>query len=410
MWKSFSWVVVANLSRQLAFLIVNLVLIERLSRVTFGAVSLAFSYMVVFIGLGDFGIRQIGWRDIAREPTDIARLSGPLITAKALTMASAVGVFFLMMPLLWEPASPKSIYFAFGVGIILNGTTFDFPFYGINRIDLMARYSLVAFACYCIGCLVLVRQDSHAWLVPALFAASMALLLALQLVWFQARYGFPRLGIAKEELARILKQAWPLGASETVNRVANNYPLILIGMLIGHEGVGNYRVAELAYAFLAQFGHLVGVAGFSRVAHTFRKDRSRVSTQLKKMLLPAMAASLLAGVALATVGPSLLSYFVSNTGPESEDVLRLLGIALVLAVPARLLKALLPSIDRQETLLVVNLLTLAVAATGGWFAISAYGIAGMAAAVAFAELISVASLIWVYRYSLDSTRTREPHS
>ncbi|MCP4204950.1 MAG: oligosaccharide flippase family protein [bacterium] len=412
MLKSFSWVVVATLSRQVAFLVVNALLFERLSRSMFGAVSLAFGYMLVFVGLGDFGIRQIGWREIARHPEQARALTGPLVGAKIRTITISIALWVLLMPLLWEAGAPQAIYLLFGLGIAFNASTFDFPLYGLHRIDLVAKYSLIAFAAYLLGCAVLVTSDDRSWLVPALFVAAMCLLFLLQVRWFRTNLGTlsPRLGRA--DFFRILRDSWPLGMGETLNRLAANYPLILLGLAVGREGVGNYRIAELLYSFLAQFGHLFASAGFSHVSHTFKHERSRLRSVLVKMIGLLLGAALIAGLLFFALGPRALTVVFDETAGETLSVIRVLGIALIFAAPTRFLKVLLAGIDRQGALLLANAITVAVGAAVGWLAIGRYGIVGMAIGLLAAELVTLFVLAFVYWQSLGarSTQAAEPVS
>jgi O-antigen/teichoic acid export membrane protein len=399
--RSFSSVALVNLARQLAFLVVNAVLFDRLSRSVFGAIALGFSYMTVFGGLGDFGIRQVAWREIARRPARARALTGPFLLAKTTTAALAAGLYLLLMPWLWNVDAGASIYFAFALGIVLHGSFFDFPFYGLGRIDLAARYTVVASAVYLAGCLLLVTDDDRAWWVPAIFAASMALLLLLEVRWFRAAQGSVPLRMRPARFRWILRTSWPLGVGETFHRLALSYPVILIGALAGSEAAGNYRIAELAYSFLAQFGHMAGSAAFSRIAHRYRHDRSTLSSTARSSLGFVAAPAILAGAVLALLGPLLLTMVFDDVAPETLAVTRVLGVALVFAGPARFLRTLLASVDAQRALLVVNIASLVVGIAAGSIALAAYGILGMGAAVALVEFMSLAFLVWVYLRRLN---------
>ena len=400
MLRSFSWVLVANLARQVSFLVVNAVLFERLTRSTFGAVSLGFGYMTVFVGLGDFGVRQIGWREIARRPGAARDLTAPLTGVKLTTLALAALGYVVLMPVLWESAAPASLYLLFGLGIALNATTFDFPLFGVGRVDLVAKYSTVAFAIYLVGCLVFVHADERAWLVPSFFAFAMAVLLVLEVAWFHRTYGAIRPAFRLAAIRRTLRASWPLGVGETLNRLAASYPLILIGMLVGSESVGNYRIGEILFSFLAQLGHLLATAGFSHLAHTFQHRRSEVSSSLWRMLWPTLLGALVAGLGLALVGPPALKWAFADIAEETSGVLRVLGVALVFAAPARLLKSLLASINRQGSMLFTNAATVAIGALVGWVLIPVAGITGMAFAVLVAELGTLVLLVIIYRRAL----------
>lgn len=397
MLKAFSWVVTANLARQLAFLAVNAVLFTRLSRPTFGALALAFGYMTVFAGLGEFGIRQIGWRDIARQPSEAARLAGACLTARTLTAVASIALYLLLAPVLWGSGLPLALYAGYAPAILVNQSTFDFPLFGLQRIDLHARYSVLAFAAYVAACLVLVTDDMHAWRVPVLFVFAMALLLLLEVRWLSRAVGRLRLRVSRAELARIMRASWPLGVGETVNRMALSYPVILLGALAGTESVGNYRIAEMGYSFAAQFGYMFASAGFTRLAHTFEHNRPGASSAVDRMLGVVFVAALIAGVAFSLLAPTLLTLLFDGITGETLLVTRILGVALVVAAPARFCRGLLASVDAQQTLMLINGGTLAVGLAGGWAATAAYGITGMAGSLVLIEIASLVVLIATVR-------------
>lgn len=397
MLKSFSWVVVANLARQASFLIVNAILYERLSRSTFGAIVLAFSYMVVFAGLGEFGIRQIAWREIARAPERIRQLTGPLLAAKSMVSTLALIFYLAMMPLLWKEELPPLIYVLYGAGIFLNGSTFDFPLFGMNRVDILAKLSLWAFGIYLLACLLFVRSDEVAWLVPFLFAVSMGILLALQLVWFWTHHGKFTFRVSTARFTSIVREAWPLGVGETLNRMALSYPVVLIGMTFGSESVANYKIAELGYSFLAQFGHMYAAAGFSRVSYAYENHRKALPATLLRMLGVTSAAAVIAGALFVWLGPLTLKVVFDDIAEETVRVVQILGVSLIFAATVRLIKGLLAGIDRQQAHPLVSGVGLIIGSGVGWLAMTVldFGAAGMAIGVVIAEASMLGLLLGV---------------
>jgi O-antigen/teichoic acid export membrane protein len=228
----------------------------------------------------------------------------------------------------------------------------------------------------------------------------MGVLLLLELSWFCTTQGRIRLRVGWRGLADIFRQSWPLGLGETLNRVALHYPVILIGAMIGSEGAGNFRIAELAYAFLAQFGHMLATAGFSRLAHLFHHGRSQLAPAVGKLLASTVGGAAGAGLLLMVLGPNLFEIVLGGITAETAGVIRVLGAALVFSAPARLLRALLASIDRQASLLPVTTLGILVGVGVGWSLAPRYGIVGIAAGVLVAELVSLLILAAVFAVSL----------
>jgi O-antigen/teichoic acid export membrane protein len=79
---------------------------------------------------------------------------------------------------------------------------------------------------------------------------------------------------------------------------------------------------------------------------------------------------------------------------------RILGIALVFAAPARFFRGMLASVDQQRTLMIINTIALAIGLTAGWAATNAYGIIGMAGSLIVVEATSLALLLVTFLRSV----------
>lgn len=387
------WVVVSNLARQGSILAVHFLLFERLSRSTYGAIALGFGYFSVFGGLGEMGIRQIAWREVARRPGRVVSLTTSFLSAKTATGTAALALYLLLTPWLWESSVSTGVILFFGAAIVLNGGTFEFPLHGLKRMDLVARYSSLAWLLFLAVTAAFVHDDPHSWRVPASLVGAMGILLALELRWFRREIGPFRLRLRLQELQRIVAESWPLGLGETLNRLVLGYPVILLGAVAGSTAVGDYRIAELAYSFLAQFGHLLATAAFSQVSYRARHTPMEVRRLLLGLLASMAGAACFAGTLLTLLGPTIARFALGGRMSESTaEVLEVLGLALCFAGPVRLLKGLLPTIDRQNLVPAVNAVALAVGVGIGWPVGARFGIVGMGWAVLFAE---AASLVWL---------------
>src|SRR5947208_12558510 len=79
--QKFSWIAFSGFLRQFAFFIVNGYFACRLTKEAFGTLTCAFGSLLLFIGIADFGLREIAWRDVARNPRRTADVLNTVLAA-----------------------------------------------------------------------------------------------------------------------------------------------------------------------------------------------------------------------------------------------------------------------------------------------------------------------------------------
>ncbi len=80
--------------------------------------------------------------------------------------------------------------------------------------------------------------------------------------------------------------------------------MILLGITAGSDQVGDYRIGEPGFAFLAHFGHLFATASFSHVSEVAQHRRVELPNVLAKLLTWTTLGGLLAGLGLFFAGLS----------------------------------------------------------------------------------------------------------
>ncbi len=363
--RKFSRIAVGGFGRQVAVFAVNGYLAWTLSKDVFGTFTCAYGSLMVTIGLADFGLRQVGWREIARNPQRIASIVDEIVAARLVTTLIGMAGFLACAGMYCRHPQDWIVFLAFSPGLLFNMTSFDFPFMGQDRVETINKSSTVAYAYYVLASLLTVGGDSSAWLAAIHFVVAHAIFVALLHKEYRRMVGPLRPLFRPRVILGYYKLSWPLGLNFFIFRLTTNYPVLLLGLIVSSAAVAEYRVAELFYSLFASLGLYLGSSTFTTFA-SYGKDGNRdiarsVEIAVRTILLGLMPV----GFLFATLLPTVLAWWLNETSPMAALTCFFLGISLPLGVATRYLKTCLPSIGLNAQLLSVNVASLALGVGAG---------------------------------------------
>lgn len=382
----FSWVALSGFGRQVAFFIVNAYLAYCLSKQMFGTITLAFGVLMVFVGIADFGLRQVGWREIARNTNHISKVVNAVFTTRLLVTLIAFGGFMAVASIYCHNWRDWTIFFAYSFGLFFNMTSFDYPFLGRDKMDTLARAYAVSYAYFVPACLLTISSDATAWLVPVHFVIAHAILFALLYRNYRRSFGPLVLTLDRQTLTHYLREAWPLGINLFLFRATINYPVLLVGFMISSVAAAEYRLVEMCYALFTSLGLHLGSSTFTTLA-SHKKNEEQVSQNLTIAVEATMLSLVPAAFAFATILPTALSFLHLGNSPNVTMICWLLGITLPMAVVTRYLQTCLPGIGLSRELLNVNAISLAIGLTSGVVLVTISDVWGIAASVLLSESV-----------------------
>jgi O-antigen/teichoic acid export membrane protein len=391
--RKFSRIAVGGFGRQIAVFAVNGYLAWTLSKDVFGTFTCAYGSLMVTIGLADFGLRQVGWREVARNPQRIASIVDEIVAARLVTTLIGMAGFLACAGMYCRHPQDWIIFLAFSPGLLFNMTSFDFPFMGQDRVATINKSSTVAYAYYVLASLLTVGGDSTAWLAAFHFVVAHAIFVALLHKEYRRMVGPLRPLFRPRVILGYYKLSWPLGLNFFIFRLTTHYPVLLLGLIVSSAAVAEYRVAELFYSLFASLGLYLGSSTFTTFA-SYGKDGNRdiahsVEIAVRTILLGLMPV----GFLFATLLPTVLAWWLNETSPMAALTCFFLGISLPLGVATRYLKTCLPSIGLNAQLLSVNVASLALGVGAGAWLIRVVGPPGIAASVLVSDVCGLAMLL-----------------
>jgi len=400
----FSWVALSGFMRQFAFFIVNGYIACRVSKEMFGTLSCAFGSLLVFIGIADFGLREIAWRDVARKPSRTPDVVNTVLAARlAMTLVAMIG-FLGSAAIYCHDGRDWVIFLIYSLGLFFNMSSFDYPFLGRDRMETLSKSSAIAYAYYVPACLLSVHSNSSAWLAAFHFVVAHAIFFGLLYRDYRREFGAARLDFRLDLTRDYFRRSWPLGLNGLVFRLTINYPVLLLGLVLSSVAVGEYRLAEMVYALFTSLGLYLGSSMYTTYAVYDGERDGRVAGSHESALRTIFLVHLPFGFAFAALLPAMLKHFM-HVGSSSEEIIcLLLGISLPVGVATRYLKTCLPSLGLNAQLLAVNAASLAVGIGIGLGLMKSAGAAGIAVSVLCCETCGLGLILMFLKQKLPALR------
>jgi len=391
--RNFSRIAVGGFGRQFVLFAVNSYLAWTFSKDVFGTVTCAYGSLMVVIGLADFGLRQVGWREIARHPQRIASIVDEIVAARLVTTIVGMAGFLACASVYCRSAQDWIVFLAFSPALVFNMTSFDFPFMGQDRVETINKSSTIAYAYYLLASLLTIRGDSTAWLAATHFVVAHAIFVALLHKEYRRMVGPLRPLFRPRVVFGYYKISWPLGLNFFIFRLTTNYPVLLLGLIVSSAAVAEYRVAELFYSLFASLGLYLGSSTFTTFASYGNNGNRDIARSVEIAVRTILLGLMPVGFLFATLLPTVLAWWLNETSQMAALTCFFLGISLPLGVATRYLKTCLPSIGLNAQLLSVNLASLALGVGAGAWLIHEFGPPGIAASVLVSDTCGLALLL-----------------
>ncbi|MGH2627648.1 MAG: oligosaccharide flippase family protein [Anaerolineales bacterium] len=329
----------------------------------------AFGFLNVGLAVGGYlvvahaGLEVVGTRAVAGRPSDSRPMterivSLRLVVAAAVYLAAATAAFVAPIEVL-----SQQLVLLYGLSLFTQALDVRWLFIGLERTRAVGVASAVSAAAYLVAVTVLVDGPGDVLWVPAAQIASEGLTSAILVA-----VSFRQIGPWSPRLTRRHWPSWrssfvanlPIAASKAARGVSLGADIVLVGLLMSSDDVGQYgaarRLTLVALVFLGLYTH----AFLPLVARAVQEGGSK-SRDLVAVALVRTAAVV---VPLAVVGTvwavHFLRWFVGPQYGGAAPVLRILIWSIVLTCFGGLYAQVLLAFHRQRPLLVVDVVAAVV--------------------------------------------------
>lgn len=313
--KNYSFLASSYVASRLLTFLSLVYIARRLGVEAFGQVSFAYAIFVYSTLLTHLGLTTFGTREVARDPNRIQlQVSRILSLRMTLTLASfvLVSVFAYLVPL---GPQVRILIVLFAVSLFPTAALMDWPFKGVERMNLVGIIEVVRAIPYLALVAFWVRTPSHVWRVPIFFLLSTILAATLGLALFRRDYGFLQPQIELDFWKRAMREALPLGFGFLLLQVYYLTDSVVLGFLRGDAFVGWYSAAYRIVSFILVAGGLFFESTFPVISRYYQGAREKLpqllntSVRLTALLVIPMAVG---GTALAR--PMLTSVYGAQYG------------------------------------------------------------------------------------------------
>ncbi|HET7563619.1 MAG TPA: oligosaccharide flippase family protein [Gemmatimonadaceae bacterium] len=366
----------------------------------YGFAIASFAAIFVSIGLDEFGVREFA-RGAAREP---ARLLGKLLASQFALMVLVAAGLATFLVLTHASSSDVGIVLLLSAqqALLAVARTFFIPAYAVQA---MARPALMEVGCRVAGMLVtlVLVIAFHASLVLSLVGypiGAVALLVMATSAGIR-QVGVPRMRTSWNEIARMLRVAWPFGASDLVFLLYTRADLVILTWLRGDAMAGIYATALKFFEVSVLPLFFLGFAAYPALSQSFQQRESTLPAAAGRLVLAFLTISSLIAWGLIFIVPSVLVPLLGDQFVSAAPVTRLMAVLVVLtaleAALTRLLLAIHLQVIKFKLQVVATVLNIAL----DLLLIPTLGIPGAIAATAIA--LAVVDVLYI-----RAARTRLP--
>jgi O-antigen/teichoic acid export membrane protein len=370
----------------------------------FGQIEFALALIVFFSLLVDCGLSSYGAREIAKDESALGRLSTNIVLMRCLLGASAFAILIIFLAFLDKPWSVEKLILLYGLTLLAQPGLLPWVFQGRDLMGYVALASVMRWVFFAVGVLIFVRDPETAWIVPVIEGAAILCVVIYYFVAYSRHFGSLGGALDYRPAAAMLRQAFPIGASELVWALKVYFATVLLGIYTNGPEVGWFGAAHRLVISLHAF---VWLYFFNLLPSISRQSQGSVDS-LQRLIGGSLQITSWLGVFVALVGTALAKPVITLVyGLQYEAAVGAFQV-LIWLIPLALVSGhfryTLIAYDRQG-------LEFLTAACGGALNVvlnltlnAVYGIIGAAVSLVAAEGI----ILWLSYLFVRRTITRIP--
>ena len=353
----------------------------------FGIIAFATSVLTYAELVVNFGFEALGPREVARGVTPVQKLVGQVVVVRLLLLLPALvglGLFVLLADL---TAITGLVILLYGLSLLGTALDLNWVFLGDERMQPAAIAEVICLTLVGIGVWLVVKTPAQVLLVPIIYLVARLLSVGGLIVVFIRTYGRISIKNYRSGLRPLLAAAVPLAGSRVVSTTLANFDLIMIGLLLTVEAVGQYGAAYRVVWMPIMIVQVYFISLRPTVARAFVSGIEPLMPLLFRStrLVTALGVGIAAG-GIILAEPLIVFLFTDIYLPAVRPLQILLGAFLLQALYSHY-RLLLISFDYQGTVFRIMALAAALNVILNFMLIGSIGIVGSALATLAANLV-----------------------
>lgn len=372
---------------ELAARIISFLVLIYLARVLgadlYGLVGFAYTVILYFVTVTDFGIETLGPREVVARRDDAGRLASAVLTARvALGAALAAGVALFSALFVSQP--DRGVLGVYCLILLAAGGSSRWVHLGLEQTGAVARARIAGETLRAVATLALVRSPADLLLVPLLHVLGEALTTTLLAVSLRAAGIRLRPSWDPEVALPVLRTGWPIALNVTLGMVLYNSDVLLLRGFRPSAEVGFYLAA---YTLITLLGNLATSYSASLLPTLSRLGgTSENGVRLYRAVLLQVAAGALPIAAGGFVlAPLIVGVVFGGSYQPAAGVLQILILTVPLMFIRMVQHAALIARGRQDRVMWATAIAAAVNIGTNLVIIPRYGMVGAACTTLLCE-------------------------
>lgn len=364
----------------------------------FGQLEFALALIFFFTLFVDCGLGPYGAREIAKDQSPVGHLTLHVLVVRSLLGVIGFAVLIVLVALLDKPWPVEKLVLLYGLTLLAQPGLLPWVFQGRDLMGYVAVASALRWFLFAAAVLLLVSGPESLWIVPVIEGAAILCVVVYYFYAFRTRFGTLGWRLDFHYALSILRQAWPIGASELVWALKIYFATVLLGTIIYGPELGWFAAAHRLVISLHAFVWLY----FFNLLPSISRGSGGSFESLQRLLAGSLQVSGWVGVFVVVAGTVFAAPILTLVyGAQYQPAVGSFQVMLWL-IPLALVSG-----HFRYTLIAYNkqALEFLSAACGGVLnvvlnlsLIASYGIIGAAIALVVAEgLICVISYLMVRR-------------
>ena len=368
----------------------------------FGQLEFALALIFFFTLLVDCGLGSYGAREIARDDTQIGRLTTHVLFVRSVLGVLAFALLIGLLSFLDKPWPVQKLIVLYGLTLLVQPGLLPWVFQGRDLMGYVALASVMRWTLFAAGVLLFVNSPQTTWIVPLIEGIGILCVVIFYFLLFPKHFGSLHKHLDYRYAFSMFRQALPIGASELVWALKIYFATVLLGLFISGPELGWFAAAHRLVVSLHAF---VWLYFFNLLPSISRGGGGGGSSQmLQNLMRGSLQITGWLGVFVAIVGTVLakpvLTLAYGNEYASAVPIFQVLIWLIPLALMSGHFRYTLIAYNKQG-------LEFLTAACGGALNVAlnlgldgAYGIIGAAVALVAAEALICALAYFVVRRTI----------